>query len=697
MSLEDYTEVVPDASIPDLLKQIPRWCAWQLVRPAGGKPTKVPDQSTRNLRRCRRWKQIEPLARVPASGVGFVFTNGVTVDAGHVLALDVDGCRAPLSGKIELWAIEIIEAFSNTYTEVTPSGTGIRLWLVVQNLPENLRSVKVRVPHPAPENVTKMPEVQIFGLGVAEYVTVTGWRLAACSDRVLVVENIEWLIETFDFMTSGSEVGALELPKGDGDPPTMEEIDRIVRSNPRDAQLARGDWEELFPGKSASEAFHALVLVVLRAARGHGHEAVQYLMSTPWGHGLIHNSKDPWRYTRVEWVEADVARAAAKQPTAIDPGSVFGELPTKDDQRQPETTSSTSRLIDSVTFANSTGGVQWLVKGLLPRQGLVQIYGEPSSGKTPFALSLALRVAGRVDSFFDHDVKQHGKVVYMVGEGRAGLARRLRAECTSLGLSLDDLQHELLWTACPGKLTDAADVKRWFEEIRATCGDLTVLVVDTQARNFGAGNENATQDMNLFVNNLAGLAEGLGCLIVLVHHTGHTNKDRGRGSSVLFGAIDACFEITRDGREVVATSTKEKDWEKPEPLRGMLIPVELGQDDDGDPVTAITLSDSPPSDAEVFADLVHDLAEDANLDAVWRAVCALDGAPTSLRALAESLGISKTEVGRKITLLVKRKLISRQKRGQNLVYPLTDKGVSCQVSQEGPGQSGTPGTADLFE
>lgn len=705
--------------IPRFLKDLPHWCRWRRGVAPNGRPTKAPERghSTANFDHCLPWSAVCDEPRNAHGGIGFVMTwTRFTLDPGRLewrtLAFDLDACRQPATGVIEPWALAIVRHFAS-YSEVTPSGTGLRVWVHVRQdrMPDDLASAKVRVPYAAPEGVDKTPEIQIFGLGVAQYVTVTGWRLEEFPGEIAYHEGpgLEWLLSNFGFRR-GAEARDLELPTGLGDPPSLETIEQRIREARHGAALADGRWQEVFPKKSASEAYHALVAIVVRAAEGHGALAAEWLLRSPWGRGLIHESRDPRKYTRADWVARDVMRAAAKMPSRVDPAGAFDvlEAPAPASVRvetpagAPATAGGAAppdRLMDSVEFAASTEGMNWLVKGLLPRVGLAQVYGDPGCGKTPVALGLAIRVATvSADEFFGHDVRHHGVVVYMVGEGRAGLARRLRAECRAQGLDLESLRETLLWTRSPGQLTSPEDAARWHAEIlrRAPKG-LALLVIDTQARNFGLGNENATEDMNAFVINLAALSEGLHCLVLLVHHTGHMNKERGRGSSALFGALDACFEVTRDGREVTVSSTKEKDWETPEPLRGTLLPVTLGHDEDGDEITAITLDDRPPSDAEVFENLRSELADDGNLARVWLAVSALDGRPVSTRKLAEACGISKTEVARKLKVLTAKRVITPGRKGAERTYPLTEKGLNCRLSQETLGQLGDSGDSAFSE
>jgi primase-polymerase (primpol)-like protein len=57
------------------------------------------------------------------AGVGVVLTP----DLG-IVGVDLDKCRDPESGVIEAWALEVVRRLG-TWTQVSPSGTGLRLFL----------------------------------------------------------------------------------------------------------------------------------------------------------------------------------------------------------------------------------------------------------------------------------------------------------------------------------------------------------------------------------------------------------------------------------------------------------------------------------------------------------------------------------------------------------------------------------------
>ena len=82
-----------------------------------------------------------------------------------------------------------------------------------------------------------------------------------------------------------------------------------------------------------------------------------------------------------------------------------------------------------------------------------------------------------------------------------------------------------------------------------------MIIIDTLARNFGAGNENSTEDMNAFVERVDDLKNTFNSCICLVHHTGHGSSNRARGSSVLPAAVDWEYKVSRHQHSCHAKQT----------------------------------------------------------------------------------------------------------------------------------------------
>jgi len=64
---------------------------------------------------------VSAMHQRPHAGIGRMLFRGH-----HLVGFDLDGCRNPETGEIAPWAQEIVDGL-NSYTEVSPSGTGLRI------------------------------------------------------------------------------------------------------------------------------------------------------------------------------------------------------------------------------------------------------------------------------------------------------------------------------------------------------------------------------------------------------------------------------------------------------------------------------------------------------------------------------------------------------------------------------------------
>src|SRR3546814_1338717 len=119
------------------------------------------------------------------------------------------------------------------------------------------------------------------------------------------------------------------------------------------------------------------------------------------------------------------------------------------------------------------------------------------------------------------------------------------------------------------------------EFIRAF-GKPRLIVLDTLARNFGPGDENSTQDMQRAIDTVDAIREMTGAWVIAIHHSGHSDKSRARGSIVLRGAADTEYRMGRinTGGDTQIESNKMKDGAKPPPMSFLLADSALGVPDD---------------------------------------------------------------------------------------------------------------------
>ena len=235
--------------------------------------------------------------------------------------------------------------------------------------------------------------------------------------------------------------------------------------------------------------------------------------------------------------------------------------------------------------------VQWVVRGLLESDSLACLSGEPGAGKSFMALSWCFHIAAGLD-WCGQRVKP-GAVLYICGEGRRGIRRRLHALSIETGVPIDE-KLLLSVSKTAANLTSETGVDEVLSvvaEVVKRRGPLSLICVDTLSRNFGAGDENSTADMQLFVAMLDRLREATGATVAVIHHVGRGDKGRGRGSSVLPAAVDTDMLLTVDAaRTLHMESLKVKDGEAFKPMAFRLESVDLGQvDEDGDPVTSAVI------------------------------------------------------------------------------------------------------------
>lgn len=235
---------------------------------------------------------------------------------------------------------------------------------------------------------------------------------------------------------------------------------------------------------------------------------------------------------------------------------------------------------------------EWLIDGLLEANTFSVCFGSPAAGKTFLTLDMALCIAtGK--NFHDHHVRQ-GPVFYIAGEGHNGFARRAAAWSKENGIPLKGVPFFKSSRAIV--ITDDDSVAELVDTIDAMVqqhGEPQLIVIDTLARSMGAADENSTKEMGAAIRAIDECRDAYDCTVLAVHHTGHSNKDRARGSSALLGAVDAEFMVDKWFQDesiakVEVKFTKMKDAKIPEPMNFIHKEIEL-MGADLEPTTSVVL------------------------------------------------------------------------------------------------------------
>lgn len=203
------------------------------------------------------------------------------------------------------------------------------------------------------------------------------------------------------------------------------------------------------------------------------------------------------------------------------------------------------RLLHARDILAKLGPIDWQIENYLEANTTGLLFGDPGAYKSFIALDMALHVAsGRP---WHGNAVKHGPVIYVAGEGHGGFARRLAAWQSRHNIPLDDLP--VYFSEHAAHFYDresAVQVADAINAVTARVGKPAMIVIDTLARNFGAGDENSTADMNIFIDHVDRLLRAVyGCTVIIVHHTGHANKERARGSMALRGGVDFEYRVER--------------------------------------------------------------------------------------------------------------------------------------------------------
>ena len=226
---------------------------------------------------------------------------------------------------------------------------------------------------------------------------------------------------------------------------------------------------------------------------------------------------------------------------------------------------------------------EYLVKGVLPSNGLAAIFGPSGSGKTFVALDLLMAVACQTD-WFGYKVK-NAPVIYIGLEGKSGINNRIQAwriknpnlTPANFKIILDNFD-----------LMNKANVVELAQAIIDAQMHQGVIVIDTLNQASPAADENSSQDMGVIIKYLKLLQESTGGLVLIIHHTGKNTSQGLRGHSSLKAALDANIEVV-GGDKRSWLLEKSKDGEDGKSFGFRLEVQRLGIDSDGDPITSCTV------------------------------------------------------------------------------------------------------------
>jgi hypothetical protein len=504
--------MVNDSAIPDDLKYVDQWVVWRYEKRGEGKATKVPYQphgqrasSTSPATWCDYETAISAYREGEFDGVGFVVS-----DTDDFVGIDIDHCFDPETGTLDDHAVSVIRK-CNSYTEISPSGRGVRIICRSHTLIPSAKSERIEI----------YPN--------RRFLTITGRLLG---DAVPIRHADDGLLFALQFANAkkvnGSKPGRVDQ--------TIALIDA--------AGLYRRQVE---PG------VHEILCPWADTHTGGDTSGTKYLEANfnGYSHATFHcHHAHCSTRTTTDFLKAIGAT-----------GSAF----------QEDSSTNPFFWVGAEIFARAPVH-SWAIDGYLTEGTVSLLYGKKDTYKSFVAISMGMSVAaGR--EWYGRQTKEGG-FAYLCGEGRAGIAGRMEAWCVRhkldpkrlplfLGkqrMKLDDAGEV---QRIADSLVETIDALKW--------PTLRVLIIDTLSSSTPGLDENDAGAMSLAVDNVKTLiCDRIGCAAVIVHHAGKDMERGARGSSALEANSEAVFTSSRQDlgtiERVVVECKHIKDAERPEQL-----------------------------------------------------------------------------------------------------------------------------------
>jgi hypothetical protein len=250
---------------------------------------------------------------------------------------------------------------------------------------------------------------------------------------------------------------------------------------------------------------------------------------------------------------------------------------------------------------NTAKPVRWMIKPLLPEDGLATLAGQWGTAKT----FVALDIAGCVilgGTFIDYPVRRTGGVLFVAAEGAASIGLRFEAMLArKLNLAIlegstpaqpfswVDFQPRLLSEGPSDLITMARREAAWMKQTHNV--DLALIVIDTIAAAAAFSKENDSAEAQTVEDAMKTLSKQTGALVLGVDHFGKDAETGTRGSSAKEASPDAILALVGK-RELTGRITdlrmgvrKVKDGEAGREIPFRLEVINCGVDEDGEQIT----------------------------------------------------------------------------------------------------------------
>jgi len=523
-----------------------QWVLWRYEdKEDGGKSEKMPitrDNKYASVSNAATWLSYNEVTSALAETEDAYDGKGLMFD-GSFVGVDIDKCLT--DGEISDPVVAAFVSQANTYTDISPSGTGLHLYF----------------------KLTKTMSLQGNKKGKFEvynevrYFTFSEKLYNQNIVRTVTPEELEYFLQPTGYPWKPVQKAVAEVVSGSSNNLDQEIAkERMFSSThgPQIEALYNGDTSAY--GGDVSKAEAALVSHAAYTLNNE-REAVREL----WlGSPLAKREKTQQRVDYQEKTLDFVLQGSSALPaqelnvttdsnngSTLDPQAIFAKAET-----------------DLEDFLKLDGTTDWLVEQLVTKESLNMIASPPAQGKTFMALNIALAVAYGEPLFGKFNIPDTGNVLIVNEEDSENeLSGRLQSMVPK-----DRTKGKIKLYCNTGlKVSD-----KWSEALleRAKANDASLVILDNLAV-LSLANENDAQAVQEVLEQFRRLTRS-GITVIFIHHDrkgqqGESNSpslDSARGSGVIPAAVHGYLSVRSaknntfvvSQRKLKANAPKTKDF-----------------------------------------------------------------------------------------------------------------------------------------